>query len=63
MKNFIICNTMEEANKLRTKWGNSYFFITREEIEALLDGKILACRVAGEYGVFVKMDEEELSNA
>lgn len=59
MSVFTICNTAEEARKLRTEWGNSYFYITKEEIEALLAGKILASCVAGEYGLFIKMDEEE----
>ncbi len=59
MSIFTICSTIEEARKLRTKWGNSYFYITKEEIEALLAGKILASCVAGEYGLFIKMDEVE----
>lgn len=59
MNIFTVCNTIEEARKLRTKWGNSYFYITKEEIEALLAGKILASCVAGEYGLFIKMYEEE----
>ena len=58
MSNFIICGTREEAYKQASCYGNSYFTITREDIEALLAGKILACDVAGEYGVFISMDEE-----
>lgn len=57
MNIFTICNTREEADKLRTAWGNSYFLITREDIEALLAGKILAGDVGHEYGVFIKMED------
>lgn len=57
MNTFAICDTREEADKLRTTWGNSYFLIMREDIEALLAGKILAGNVGGEYGVFIKMEE------
>lgn len=35
MNIFTICDTREEADKLRTAWGNSYFLIMREDIEAL----------------------------
>lgn len=57
MNIFTICDTRKEADKLQTKWGNSYFLIMREDIEALLTGKILAGCVAGEYGLFIKMEE------
>lgn len=57
MNVFTICDTMEEADKLRTRWGNSYFLIMREDIEALLDGKILAGDVGDEYGLFIKMED------
>lgn len=58
MNTFIICNTREEANMHTSCYGNTYFSVTREDIEALLAGKILAGDVAGEYGVFISMDEE-----
>ena len=53
MNTFIICNTREEANMHTSCYGNTYFSVTREEIEALLAGKILAGDVGGEYGVFI----------
>ena len=58
MNTFIICNTREEANMHTSCYGNTYFSVTREEIEALLAGKILAGNVGGEYGVFVEMDHD-----
>ena len=58
MNVFIACGTKEEAYKYSSCYGNTYFTITREDIEALLAGKILAGDVAGEYGVFISMDKE-----
>ena len=58
MNDFIVCSTKEEAYKYSSCYGNTYFTITREDIEALLAGKILTGDVAGEYGVFISMDEE-----
>lgn len=59
MNIFTICDTREEANTYTSCYGNTYFIVTREEIEALLAGKILAGDVAGEYGLFIKMEERE----
>lgn len=58
MNTFVICNTREEANMHASCYGNTYFIITREEIEALLAGKILASNVSGEYGAFISLEEE-----
>lgn len=58
MNDFIVCMTKEEAYKYSSCYGNTYFTITREDIEALLAGKILAGDIAGEYGVFISMDKE-----
>lgn len=57
MNTFIICNTQEEANMHASCYGNTYFAIEREDIEALLAGKILAGDVGHEYGVFIKMED------
>lgn len=57
MNTFVICNTQEEADTHASCYGNTYFTITREEIEALLVGKILAGDVADEYGVFISLEE------
>ena len=58
MHNFIICNTQKEANRYASCYGNTHFTITKEEIEALLVGKILVGDVAGEYSVFIEMEEQ-----
>lgn len=58
MNTFIICNTQEEANMHASCYGNTHFTITREEIEALLAGKILASDIDDEYGVFISLKEE-----
>lgn len=63
MNIFTTCDTREEADKLRTAWGNSYFLIMREDIEALLAGKILAGVVGGEYGLFIKMEDNNWISA
>lgn len=56
MNFFVICNTQEEANAYASCYGNDYFTITREDIEALFAGKTLAGDFGGEYGVFVTME-------
>lgn len=58
MHNFIICNTQEEANTHASCYGNTHFTIAKEEIEALLAGKILVGDIAGEYSVFIEMEEQ-----
>lgn len=55
MRFFVICNTEEEAYAHVSCYGNEYFMITLEDIEALLAGKILASDDGGKYGVFVMM--------
>ena len=58
MNTFIICSTQKEANTHASCYGNTYFTITKEEIEALLAGKVLTGDVGGEYGVFISLKEE-----
>lgn len=57
MNTFIICNTQKEAITHASCYGNTYFTITKEDIEALLAGKILAGDVGYEYGVFIEMED------
>ena len=56
MNFFVICNTQEEANAYKSCYGNEYFVIAKEDIKALLSGKILAGDFGGEYGIFVVME-------
>lgn len=39
-------------------WGNEIFELTRQEIEALLNGKTLGNPDFDEYGTFIRMKKE-----
>lgn len=57
------CLSLQEVHQTNQRYqllnyGNTYFTVTREEIEALLAGKILAGDVGYEYGVFVEMEDD-----
>lgn len=58
MSDFYICENLEEATEYRPPWGNTCLTISREDIDALLAGKVLAGDAAGEYGLFIGMEEE-----
>lgn len=47
----------EEIPEVRSEWGNNYHFITREQLAALEEGKILYW--TDEYGTFIKLLEEK----
>lgn len=59
MENFIICNNEKEINENCSCWGNDFYTISKEDIEALLHGKTLHVMVNDEYGVFINMEETE----
>lgn len=40
-------------------WGNELFELTREEIEALLNGEMLGNPDMDEYGTFIVMKKDE----
>lgn len=40
-----------------SKWVNNRFVLTREEVAALLDGKVLADPDFDEYGTFIELEE------
>lgn len=63
MNDFIVCGTKEEAYKYSSCYGNVHFTFTREDIEALLAGKILAGDVDGKYGLFIKMEDNNWVSA
>lgn len=55
----IIDNTMEAALEWgEDLYGNNWYIITREQIQALLDGKQLATSDS-EYAIFISLDEPE----
>lgn len=45
----------EEIPEVRSKWGNNYHIITREQLVALEEGKVI-CYV-DEYGTFIKLED------
>ena len=55
-----ICSTEDEINKYVSCWGNFEFELTREEIEALLEGKTLVDPEDDvDCGVIISMREGE----
>lgn len=55
---------IENTNKAQDEYGRCYGYetygITREQIQALLDGKQLASDInLGEYGVFIVLEEDD----
>lgn len=46
----------EEILEVRSEWGNDYHIITREQLAALEEGKILYW--TDEYGTFIKLEEK-----
>lgn len=42
-----------------SSWGNHTFELTREEVKALLDGKMLGDPDFDEYGTFIVMEDDE----
>lgn len=58
---------IENTNKAQDEYGRCYGYetygITREQIQALLDGKQLASDInLGEYGIFIVLEEEDNKN-
>ena len=54
-----IYNKNDDMSECTSKWGNTRFVLTREEVAALLDGKVLADPDFDEYGTFIKMEESK----
>lgn len=51
---FKSCNLIDTCQN-QSFFGNSFFILTDNDIEALKQGKVLFAR--GEYGIFLKYDE------
>ena len=47
----------DDMSECKSIYGNSYFALTRDEVMALLDGKILGDPDFDEYGTFIRMEE------
>ena len=49
--------TVKEVNDVRSRWGNSYCYITEEQVEKLKQGMVV-WHDDGEYGTFIVLKEE-----
>lgn len=47
---------MEECS---SPYGNRFLSITKEQVQALLDGKVLADDEFDEYGIFIELEAAE----
>lgn len=47
---------MEECS---SPYGNRFLFVTKEQVQALLDGKVLADDNFDEYGIFIELEHDE----
>lgn len=58
MSNLIIVKNKEEAFKPEyVAWGTEVFEVTRDQIQALLDGKFLVDSDPEEYGTIIKLKD------
>lgn len=57
-RGMVICNDLDDADQYASTWGNTTFELSKEEILALLEGKVLADPYPNEYGTFIKMEED-----
>lgn len=55
MSIFYICHDKNDIDRYCSPYGNEFYTITKDDIEALLAGKTLAAVVNDEYGVFIKI--------
>lgn len=55
----LIIKNAEDDRKCTSCWRNNKFVLTREEVEALLDGKTLGDPDFDEYGTFITMEDEK----
>lgn len=61
MSNFeIIENTFEAQNEFGFCYGAETFTITKDDIKALLEGKMLATTInCDEYSIFIRLEKEK----
>lgn len=55
----LIIKSVEDEQRCTSFWGNNTFVLTREEVEALLNGKTLGDPDFDEYGTFITMEDEK----
>jgi hypothetical protein len=49
----------DDMEECTSPYGNRSLFITKEQIQALLDGKVLADDEFDEYGIFIELEDAE----
>lgn len=55
----IIENTKKAQNEFGHNYGSDTYYISKEDIQALLNGKQLACEINGnEYSLFIVLEGE-----
>ena len=55
----IIENTEEAQNEFGHNYGSETYSISKQDIEALLNGKQLACEInGGEYSLFIVLKKD-----
>ena len=52
----IIENTEKEKGKFeKNYWGTGTYYLTKEHLKALSEGKCLATTINGEYAIFIEL--------
>ena len=52
--------TIEAQDEFGHNYGSATYYISKEDIQALLDGKQLACEINGnEYSLFIVLEGEK----
>ena len=61
MKNIqmLIIKNDTDKKKCMSVFGDNEFILTKKEVLALLEGKVLGDPEFDEYGTFIKMEKEE----
>lgn len=57
-----IFDNLSDAIKAGVLWGSETIDLKREEIEMILEGKVMAIEVEGEYMVFLRMKTNTRQN-
>lgn len=55
----LIIENDADKEKCTTRYGNGTFVLGKDEVLALLDGKMLGDTFYGEYGIFIVMEKED----
>lgn len=59
----LIIKNNTDKKKCMSIFGNNEFVLTKEEVLALLEGKVLGDPDFDEYGTFISMKKEDIDEA